>query len=224
MIDKIKQASSEGQARSISLRVLGMLTAGVALLASADAGAVYLYDWQPSSGSYFRSSFQVPDAAIGGGLITAPNMKAFSAMTEVGAFTTLEPSSSLAVNPTNGVVDVASSDECTSTNGTDTLLVSASGFSVPTSRLLPCGRGTWAVIHVPDPVVPLQLASLNLSNGHMQFQVTSSSNVTFAILASTDLTQWTPLLTNQTINGVSSVTDPDPAAGPARFYRAVILP
>jgi hypothetical protein len=38
---------------------------------------------------------------------------------------------------------------------------------------------------------------------------------------STDLLNWTPISTNQVINGALDFVDPDGAGAPARFYRAV---
>ena len=54
--------------------------------------------------------------------------------------------------------------------------------------------------------------------------VPTGSNVTFTVLASPDLVQWTPILTNQTLDGVYPFSDPDPAVVTKRFYRAVLVP
>jgi hypothetical protein len=45
----------------------------------------------------------------------------------------------------------------------------------------------------------------------------------FAIESSTDLVNWTPVCTNQVINGSIDFVDPDAATNPSRFYRAVPL-
>jgi Big-like domain-containing protein/Calx-beta domain-containing protein len=45
----------------------------------------------------------------------------------------------------------------------------------------------------------------------------------YAIQYSTDLSNWTPVCTNQVINGSIDFVDPDTASNPSRFYRAVPL-
>jgi hypothetical protein len=46
----------------------------------------------------------------------------------------------------------------------------------------------------------------------------------FHVEYSTDLTHWTPICTNQVVNGCIDFVDPDAAANPARFYRTVPEP
>ena len=43
----------------------------------------------------------------------------------------------------------------------------------------------------------------------------------FHVEYSTDLLHWTPICTNQVVNGSIDFVDPDAAANPARFYRTV---
>ena len=43
----------------------------------------------------------------------------------------------------------------------------------------------------------------------------------FHVEYSTDLVNWTPICTNQVVNGSMDFVDPDAAANPARFYRTV---
>ena len=45
----------------------------------------------------------------------------------------------------------------------------------------------------------------------------------FSVQYSTDLVNWTPVCTNQVINGSIDFVDPDAPASPSRFYRAVPL-
>jgi hypothetical protein len=45
----------------------------------------------------------------------------------------------------------------------------------------------------------------------------------FCIEYSTDLARWTPVCTNQVINGSIDFVDPDTAGNPSRYYRAVPL-
>jgi len=46
----------------------------------------------------------------------------------------------------------------------------------------------------------------------------------FHIEYSTDLVHWTPVCTNQVVNGRINFVDPDPATNPARYYRTVAEP
>ena len=43
----------------------------------------------------------------------------------------------------------------------------------------------------------------------------------FHIEASTDLAKWTPVCTNQVVNGTIDFVDPDAQIGLLRFYRAM---
>ena len=45
----------------------------------------------------------------------------------------------------------------------------------------------------------------------------------FCIEYSTDMVNWTPVCTNQVINGSIDFVDPDAQGNPSRFYRAVPL-
>jgi hypothetical protein len=214
-----------GSRTSIGISGLVVLLA-LGLLAAERASADYIYRWLATSGSDPHASFRVADTAIADGLISAEEVLSppgFSADTVAGLFTQLAASSSLAVDAVSGAPIYAATNQFIATNATDTLLISARSYFIPTAQTHPSGKGRWQVTHVSPPV-ELQLISPALSGGYMQFLVTSPSNVTFAILVSSNLTHWTSLLTNQTSDGVSLVTDPEPAVAPARFYRAAVVP
>jgi hypothetical protein len=59
------------------------------------------------------------------------------------------------------------------------------------------------------------------SNGQFGFSVTGYSGLRYAVLASTNLVDWLPLLTNASPFAFS---DPDTLLFPKRFYRALYLP
>ena len=54
-----------------------------------------------------------------------------------------------------------------------------------------------------------------------QFSSSGPNGAWFHVDYSTDMIDWTPLCTNQVINGQVDFVDPDPAGQPQRFYRLV---
>jgi len=205
------------------LPALALLTLGILALMPSPASASYLYIWHTANGPTLNASFRVPDSAIADGIVTAPEMAAapgFSADSPAGKFNQLTSDSALAVDPLTGVV-LRSTNSVTATNSTETLLVSAIGYFIPTSRDQPRGIGAWRVTHLAEPA-PLDIAFDGFENGQARLLVTSGTPATFTVEASPDLGQWKPIATNVTANGWSMVTDPELAVGAARFYRAVI--
>ena len=203
-----------------------ILLVGLAFLMAPEARATYRYHFTRSSGPIFSASFQVLDAAIADGLVTASEIvvpPGFTATiaTSAGAFTALTPSSALAVDPNTGTV-VYSTNRFTSINAAGALLLTSASFSTSASH----GTGVCSVTHVADPPPPLQLASPGLVNGLVRFQVVSASGLsdTFRIEASADLARWAAIATNQTVSGLFAFTDPNPIVSPARYYRAVRMP
>ena len=74
---------------------------------------------------------------------------------------------------------------------------------------------------LPAPPVVPTLVARSFTNGNFQFQLASSTNTGFSLLASTNLTAWTPLGWGFTgTNGTLSFTDTNAAHFPRRFYRA----
>jgi hypothetical protein len=205
------------------LPALALLTLGIPALMPSPTSATYLYTWHNSSGPTLTASFRVPDSAIADGIITAAEIVSapgFSADSSVGTFVKLTGDSALAVDAVTGAI-VRSTNSVTATNSADALLVSAIGYLIPTSPVQPRGLGVWRVTHLAV-APPLDIAFYGFSNGQAQLLVTSSSPATFTVEASPDLGHWKSIATNVTAGGSSIVTDPEPAAGAARFYRAVI--
>ncbi|MCX6924847.1 MAG: hypothetical protein NT154_16795 [Verrucomicrobia bacterium] len=172
------------QRRSIILIFARALPA-LALLAlvPASAHATYVYTWVLSTGPTLAATMRVPDAVIARGVIRAADLagpSGFLANTPVGTFTTLSADSSLRVDPTSGAL-LISTNSLTATNGTDTLLLSATGFFIPTSRLQSRGKGIWKVTRLPGLPPQLQISFLGFADGHTQLQVTSTADMAFAI-------------------------------------------
>ncbi len=69
---------------------------------------------------------------------------------------------------------------------------------------------------------PQLINPTRLSNGQFQARLVGITGVTNLIESSTNLTTWTPVLTNSI--GVYDFTDPNSAFYPYRFYRAVLGP
>ena len=67
-----------------------------------------------------------------------------------------------------------------------------------------------------------QIAPLFMTNGQFRLRLLGFSGETNIVVASTNLTTWTPILTNTA--GIYDFTDPDSASYRARFYRAVLGP
>ncbi len=67
---------------------------------------------------------------------------------------------------------------------------------------------------------PLELRSV----GGFHFEVTGAPGQHFRIEASSDLSNWIPLMEDRIANGPFRFIDPNVARNPARFYRAVSLP
>jgi hypothetical protein len=70
-------------------------------------------------------------------------------------------------------------------------------------------------------VAPMLTDPKRLPNGRFQFTVAGQSNYTYAVQASTNLTQWTSLVTNVAFAGEFDFLDTNAPAIPLRFYRAL---
>jgi hypothetical protein len=68
---------------------------------------------------------------------------------------------------------------------------------------------------------PVRIGSFVLTNGGFQLQLAGSAGSNYFIQVSTNLTNWTPVLTNTTPNGLINFTDTNLGGRPLRFYRAV---
>lgn len=69
---------------------------------------------------------------------------------------------------------------------------------------------------------PQLIDPARLGNGQFQVRLVGIAGRTNLIQASTDLTSWTPVLTNSV--GLYDFADPNSASYPFRFYRAVLGP
>ena len=75
-----------------------------------------------------------------------------------------------------------------------------------------------------SPVLQVNNGSLGFSNTLFGFDVLAESGKTIVIQASTNLLNWFPLLTNVSGADPFRFSDPQSAAKPVRFYRAVVQP
>ena len=118
-------------------------------------------------------------------------------------------------NGTNATITIraASSASCSVTNT----------VSVTGNETDPIATNNIATVvtQVITPVTAV-LSDGTITNGQVQFTLTGHSNTTYVIQASTNLTDWTSLLTNATpTNGVLQFIDVDSPTFTQRFYRAV---
>jgi len=91
--------------------------------------------------------------------------------------------------------------------------------NTPPDYLLGFPRRAAAIIidHGPCPVTGM------LPGGCFHLVTPGPDAAWFCVEYSTDMVNWTPVCTNQVINGSIDFVDPDAASNPSRFYRAVPL-
>jgi hypothetical protein len=82
------------------------------------------------------------------------------------------------------------------------------------------GRPSAAAAIILDSQSPR--ATTGMGPGNL-FQITSTgpNGAWFQVEYSADMIHWTPLCTNQVINGTVNFIDPDAASQPGRFYRTL---
>jgi hypothetical protein len=88
--------------------------------------------------------------------------------------------------------------------------------------------GTNYVVGIPPEAAAIILDSQSprattgmLPGNFFNLSATGPNGAWFHVDYSTDMINWTPLCTNQVVNGAIDFVDPDAAGQPARFYRAV---
>ena len=88
--------------------------------------------------------------------------------------------------------------------------------------VLACSSLPAQELQVVEPAESAQLTGMSMSNGVFQFTLNGPAGSEYVILASVDLANWIPILTN-TIPVAGSLVISDMAAAqlPRRFYRAV---
>jgi len=74
---------------------------------------------------------------------------------------------------------------------------------------------------LPDSAIAALLAILPLPDGRNRIQLQGLSDRQYVIQASSDLANWTSVVTNVADNGTVQWTDPQPANQLRRFYRAL---
>ena len=98
-------------------------------------------------------------------------------------------------------------------------------------KLAPDATGTNYLPGLPRAAAAIILDSRSPQavNGMMPgavFNVSASGpdGAWFHVECSTDMIHWTPICTNQVVNGKIDFVDPDAVTNPARFYRTVPEP
>jgi hypothetical protein len=77
-------------------------------------------------------------------------------------------------------------------------------------------------LSIPPPGQPLTLSvATNASGGSPLFQLTGESGYNYTVQASTNLVNWTNIVSVVNTNGMVPFTDPASANYKQRFYRAV---
>jgi len=78
---------------------------------------------------------------------------------------------------------------------------------------------------VTNPVITFSTATSSspvLTASGFSFQVSVPAEVSYIILTSTDLINWTPMVTNVAVTGNEVVTDTSASNLPARFYQVLV--
>jgi hypothetical protein len=95
-------------------------------------------------------------------------------------------------------------------------------------RLVPDATGTNYLLGLPRAAAAIILDSRSprAVNGMMPgavFNISANGpdGAWFHVECSTDMIHWTPICTNQVVNGKIDFVDPDAAANPSRYYRTV---
>ena len=131
-----------------------------------------------------------------------------------------------------GALSVTLTNGFTPTNGQSFALAtytsSTGQFSATQFPPLPV-ISKWQLTYNPTSLV-LQVVpstafqSASLTNGNFVFTFAGQTGSRCLIEVSTNLFNWTPLLTNTPFNGLLRYVDPQTPQFPKRFYRATIFP
>jgi hypothetical protein len=70
-------------------------------------------------------------------------------------------------------------------------------------------------------VEPLRFAAQSFSNGTLQLTLLGNPGSSYVLEASTNLRNWTPIVTNTAVTNVLDFVDPNASNYPARFYRVL---
>jgi hypothetical protein len=207
--------------------------------------ANYLYDYS-TSGTYSmgeRLDIQLPNPLMfadynsKGGVQLAPDTSdpfdssSFPSSQYPYAFETFgnngtTPPGSSPTNPNNHSLDDLTNTVPNAATVYADLTLTGSGSSFTGSDHYPIVGDYNIVLPAPatppTPTTPV-LSSLGCgTNGYFQFTLSSSTNATFGILASTNLTDWTNISSGVTdTNGLLFLQDTNAPAFPTRYYRAV---
>jgi hypothetical protein len=94
------------------------------------------------------------------------------------------------------------------------------------TSVLPGFDAAQVALHSIAPALGYNGVSIvRLTNGQAQFQVAAAQQQSFAVQASSDLTNWISITTNTLFLGATTnVTDPQASSYSNRFYRAVSIP
>jgi hypothetical protein len=98
-------------------------------------------------------------------------------------------------------------------------------------KLIPDATGTNYLLGYPKAAAAIMLDSQSpraatgiVPGPAFNLTATGPDGAWFHVEYSTDLLNWTPICTNQVVNGSMDFVDPDAATNPARFYRTVPEP
>jgi hypothetical protein len=134
-----------------------------------------------------------------------------------------------------GTLGISLTNGFTPTNGNSFVIATYSSrtgqFSTIQFPTLPAGsqwqlayNANALVLQVVQGVPSTAFQSSSLTNGNFQFTLVGQTGSMCLIEASTNLFDWTSVLTNAPFNGLLNYVDPQTPQFPKRFYRATIFP
>jgi hypothetical protein len=101
--------------------------------------------------------------------------------------------------------------------------------NTPPNYLVGCPNQAEALILYHWPRIPLPLASTPLgggvlSDGAFHFNAAGPDGAWFSVQSSPDLVNWTPICTNQVVQGSVDFVDPNASANSSGYYQLVPVP
>ena len=126
----------------------------------------------------------------------------------------------IAAGERNALISVVPIDDGPPDVDKTVILALTPSTNAPPDYLLGLPRRAAAIILDGDGVHPL---ATMLPGGSFHLATPGPDAAWFFVEYSTDMFNWTPVCTNQVVNGSIDFVDPDAPGNPSRFYRAVPL-
>jgi hypothetical protein len=169
---------------------------------------------------------------INGSYLTSPTNQLLISLGGLNAGTQFGSESFNGMATFDGMLNIVLTNNFAPTNGNSFVIAtygsSTGQFSATQFPPLPLElkwKLTYAASSLLLQVVPANVfQTSSLTNGNFQFTFGGETGSSCLIEVSTNLFDWTPLLTNAPFNGTLNYVDPQTPQFPTRYYRATIFP